>query len=188
MQVRKVLRTRNQRCLNGTLLGRLAKSRYLTGKLIGKSARNALRLAESISWRKTREGWLHGVVLGSLEAYVGNMQSEYNVSRGRIDFRHKTTNPVLIELVVPRHGNEQCPSMNTGELAKLCRVPYTKGKKRILLILDVARRKPIPREKLKEAYARTNAGRGRFSRNVVTVMYFHRDEEYQFRWKPYKVY
>jgi hypothetical protein len=116
------------------------------------------------------------------------MQSEYKVPNGRIDFRHGGNNPDLIELVVRRHGNEQYPNMNVGELAKLCRVPFSKARKRILLILDPSGAKPIQKWRLKEIYRRRNAGRGRFSRNTIRVMYFHPNEEYQFYWSPYKTY
>jgi hypothetical protein len=107
------------------------------------------------------------------------------VGGGRIDFRHGGNNPDVIELVVVNHGNEHSPSQNLSELRKLCRVPYSQARRRILLILDTLEN-PVPKEWLRENYGGYNAGRGRFSRNTVTVVYVHPEDSYSFRWTPYR--
>ena len=83
-----------------------------------------------------------------MERDVGNMQSEYRVSDGRIDFRHGGNNPDCVELVVRRHGNEHYGGQNHSELWKLCRIPFERARKRILLILDASGLPPDPQKEL----------------------------------------
>src|SRR3989338_6012227 len=57
-----------------------------------------------------------------------------------IDFRHGTSNPMVIELAVrPRAGGHQLSGIsNTRELRKLSMVPHSKAKRRALLLLDLS--------------------------------------------------
>ncbi len=169
---------------NRSTLGRKRQPKTLTLARLRRAARYALQLSKTLTWDKTREGWLHGVILGLLEREVGNMQSEYSVRDGRIDFRHGGNNPDCVELVVRRHGNEHYGGQNESELWKLCRIPFEKARKRILLILDASELAPTPKENLAESYKSVSGGAGRFSRNEVTVLYVHPEIEYAFRWNP----
>ncbi len=153
-------------------------------KILTKDGRMALRLTETLTEQQIKEDWLHGVVLGLLEAKVGNMQSEYSVDGGRIDFRHGGNNPDAIELVVRFHGNEHYRNMNESELQKLCRIPWARARKCILFILDPSGLAATPKENLRRSYYSKGAGRGRFYRREVTVMYVHPEERYNFRWDP----
>ena len=128
------------------------------------------------------ERWLHGVVLGILEAKVGDMQYEFPIVGGRIDMRHGTSNPDVVELVVVRRGNEWHASQNLSELQKLCSVPYSRARRRILLILDPFG-EPVPEQQMRQNYA-NNAMRGIFERRTVTIIYVNPRAEYTFRWTP----
>jgi len=111
-------------------LPRRREPKILTNHKLKQTERYALRLTEFLTWGKTREGWLHGVILGLLEGSVGNMESEYHVGQKRIDFRHGGNNPDCVELVVRHHGNEHYGTQNKSELKKLSRVSYQRARKR----------------------------------------------------------
>jgi hypothetical protein len=105
----------------------------------------------------------------------------------RIDFRLKGSNPVLVEFAVrpPGGAGQLYGSQNTSELRKLTRFSNRRAKLRALLLIDL-HKKPIPKDKLKPTYDRVHAGRGRFKRTPVRVIYSHRDTAYSFKWSPYK--
>jgi len=159
----------------------------LTHEILKEVGRKAVRLANTLSWKKTKERWLHGVVLGLLEASIGDMQSEFlfDSSIKRIDFRHGSSNPDVIELVVRVNGGELYGSQNISELKKLCKIPYSRARRRILLLLDASYLSSIRKRDLKRTYSNLTAGKGRFTRNQVTVMYIHPETEYSFRWSPF---
>lgn len=150
-------------------------------KSIGKAA---LRLSKVITDRKRKETYMHGIMLGLLEATVGKMMSQYRTNWGFIDFRHGGNNPVLIELVVRYGGNEHYGSQNIDELRKLCRVPFEKARKRVLLILDVSGQSPTEKKQLRQTYSEVTPGRGRCKPEPVTIIYIHPKEEYTFYWTP----
>lgn len=159
----------------------------LTKGTLRKAARAVTRIARNLGRTKRKEKWLHGVLLGYLEARVGNMRSEWQVPRGRIDLRHGGTNPSVIELVVRQYGVEDKPAMNKKELGKLCRVTSARARTRFLLILDPSGKKPVEKERLRKAYARYNGGRGKFERQPVRIMYVHPESknDFDFSWSPY---
>lgn len=105
----------------------------------------------------------------------------------RIDFRVVHPNAVLIEFAVrPRIGGGQLAgSQNKAELCKLTRFGNSKAKLRALLLIDLAR-KPYDLCTLKAQYDQIDAGRGRFPRNPVKVIYAHAQEAFAFKWDPYK--
>lgn len=105
----------------------------------------------------------------------------------RIDFRIRGTNPVLIEFAVrPAIGGSQLyGSQNKTELWKLCRFSNTQAKLRALLLIDLYE-DSISKEALKKTYNEIHAGRGRFERNPVQIIYAHASKAYSFRWNPYK--
>lgn len=104
----------------------------------------------------------------------------------RIDFRVKAPNAVLIEFAVrsPSGGGQLYGSQNQSELRKLCRFDNNRAKLRALLLLDL-NRAPILRNSLKPTYDSINAGRGKFKRSPVQVIYVHAEVVYSFRWKPF---
>ncbi len=166
-------------------------SETATSELFKDIGRKAVKLAEALTWKKAGERWLHGVVLGLFEAKIGYMASEFPVENSSkvtkpkcIDFRHGGNNPVVIELVVRLHGSEVYGSQNRSELRKLCRIPYSKARRRILLLLDASGLDPIQKNSLKRSYQEIGSGRGKFTRETVTVIYVHPDIEYAFRWNP----
>lgn len=166
-------------------------SETATTKLILDVGRKAIRLADTLSWKKTGERWLHGVVLGLFEAKLGGMQSEYPVETSSaktkpkcVDFRHGGSNPAVIELVVRVHGSELYGSQNASELRKLCKIPFSKARRRILLLLDPSRLESIGKSSLKSSYEQIGSGRGKFTRETVTIVYVHPDREYSFKWNP----
>jgi len=135
----------------------------LTNRLLRDVGRKAVYLTASLSWKKTKERWLHGVILGLLEAKIGNMQSEFpcDNSLKKIDFRHGSSNPDVIELVVRVSGGELYGSQNIDELKKLCKIPYSRTRRRMLLLLDASLLPPIPKTDLKRTYSNLCAGKGK---------------------------
>ena len=105
----------------------------------------------------------------------------------RIDFRFGGNNPVVLELAVrpPRGGGTLSGGQNTSELRKLCRVSHTQARLRALLLLDLCDN-PVTKESLIATYNQVNAGRGRFKRCSVRVIYVHSKSTFHFRWNPYK--
>ena len=104
---------------------------------------------------------------------------------GRIDFKIGTNNPAFIELAVrpPNGGSQLYSPANFTELSKLCRIPHSKARLRVLLLIDLYFR-PVESENLKSSYESMNAGRGNFQRSSVRVIYVHHDEEHDFLWNP----
>jgi hypothetical protein len=85
----------------------------------------------------------------------------------------------------PKGGGELYGSQNVSELRKLCRVSHTEARLRALLLLDLCH-ESIKQDALQNTYVSINAGRGRFRRSAVRVIYVHRDFGFNFLWKPYK--
>jgi hypothetical protein len=126
------------------------------------------------------------VLYGVLEGRFGHMSRQHAVKAGRIDFRFGTSNPVVIEFVLrsphdPR--SKLYESQNRSELRKLTRVRPATAKMRVLLLLDRTH-DSIPTEVLRRGYDESNAGRGRFHRHVVRVIYVQQDLAYDFPWHP----
>ena len=105
----------------------------------------------------------------------------------RIDFRLGSSNPVVLELAVrpPKGGSQLSGSQNTSELRKLCRVQHSEARLRVLFLLDLCHT-PLTRELLKATYDIVHAGRGKFKRSPVRVIYVHVEQTYHFRWSPFK--
>lgn len=105
----------------------------------------------------------------------------------RIDFRIGGENPVLIEFAVrPPHGGATLyGSQNCSELRKLCRFTNSKAKLRALILIDLAAA-PLQVKRLRATYDKIDAGRGKFARFPVKVIYAHVDSTYWFKWSPFK--
>jgi len=105
----------------------------------------------------------------------------------RIDFRIGGTNPAVIEFACrSTNGTGQLTgSQNLSELRKLSRVSTTQAKLRALLLLDAVE-KPLKKDALKATYDKQHAGRGKFRRHPVRVVYVHRQTAYNFLWDPFK--
>lgn len=152
---------------------------------VGRMAFNVIR---SLPDNRIEERWVQGVLLGIMEAKVGDMQYEHEVADGRIDFRHGGPNPDVIEYVlVRRDSNQWRPSQNHKELQKLTRTSKNVAKRRYLLILDPFRGS-ISQERLQgeyEDYRQTNnRPRGYFGNESVRVVYVHPTLDYHFLWRP----
>jgi hypothetical protein len=159
----------------------------LTKVQLIKAGHDTLRMAQKVGASHQTERWLHGVLLGALQARVGDMTSEYQVGGGRIDFRHGGSNPSVVELVVRYHMVEEAPSSNRTELSKLCKVRSTQARTRYLLILDVSEGQPVKKRNLQRSYGKYNAGRGRFERQPIRIVYLHPESrhDFDFVWTPY---
>lgn len=105
----------------------------------------------------------------------------------RIDFRLGGTNPTYLELAVrPANGQQElCGPQNLDELVKLSKIIPSKGKRRILLLVDL-KKKPMAKGKLEDSYAPLHAGPGKKARHPVTVVYVHESTSYSFTWMPKK--
>jgi hypothetical protein len=133
---------------------------------------------------RVNERWVHGVVLGILEAKVGDMQYEHEVDDGRIDMRHGSSNPDVMEFVLVRNGNEWHASQNKSELRKLSRTSGRYARRRILFILHPFG-SSIPVEQMKENYRNYAKNvQARFGEESVRVVYVHPRSDYNFIWAP----
>lgn len=105
----------------------------------------------------------------------------------RIDFRIGGTNPTVLELAVrPSDGQQQlCGPQNHDELLKLSKVPPSRARRRILLLVDL-KRNPMAQAKLMATYEPLHAGPGKKARHVVTVVYVHESSQFSFTWQPRK--
>jgi hypothetical protein len=105
----------------------------------------------------------------------------------RVDFRVKNPNAVLIEFAVrpPKGGGHLYGSQNRPELFKLTRFSNVSAKLRALLLIDLGQ-EPYDRVSLKKTYDEINAGRGKFKRHPVKVIYAHADKAFAFKWNPYR--
>ncbi len=105
----------------------------------------------------------------------------------RIDFRFGGNNPVVLELAVrpPAGGGQLSGSQNIKELRKLCRVSHKQARLRALLLLDLADT-PLSIQALKRTYDSLHAGRGKFKRSPVRVIYVHQQNKFNFSWRPFK--
>jgi len=104
----------------------------------------------------------------------------------RIDLRYGGTNPVVVELALrpPQGGGQLYGSQNRTELRKLTRVRQTRARRRVLLLADLSHH-PIGQGKLRATYDPINAGRGRFGRYPVRVVYARDDGWFSFLWRPH---
>ena len=142
--------------------------------------------------RLSREMKIDAYLLAELEARFGTVTRQHPLRfasserDSRIDFRLGGSNPVLLELAV-RPADGACQlygSQNKPELFKLTRWPQTQVKLRALLLMDFAT-KPLESERLRSTYISINAGRGRFERNPIRVVYVHDKLQYHFIWQPW---
>ena len=93
----------------------------------------------------------------------------------------------MIEFAVrpPEGGVQLYGSQNTTELRKLCRFDNASAKLRALLLIDLAKI-PYKESTLRATYNGIDAGRGRFNRFPVKVIYTHADEAFTFKWSPFR--
>ena len=139
-----------------------------------------------------REMTVDGLVYGVLHTKFGvSRQHQIRSSvpgrkPDRIDFREGGTNPVVIEFAVrtSKHLNEIYGSQNKDELKKLAKQTHAKG--RYLVLLDLSGNAALSKDNLEGTYNEINAGRGRFPRASVRVLYVHPDPEssFHFVWRP----
>jgi hypothetical protein len=107
----------------------------------------------------------------------------------RIDYRVAGNPRSVIELAVrpPQGRYELDADSNHTELKKLARVTQGDAHMRYLVLLDLSTKyAPIDRATLEADYGGLNAGRGKFTRNPVRVIYAHAaGGEYHFPWSPW---
>jgi hypothetical protein len=156
-----------------------------------QTAQTLLTLASHYRGAAHREMRVDGLVYGVLHTKFG-VTRQHHVRRtprkskpDRIDFKQAGTNPVVIEFAVRTraHLNEVYGSQNKSELRKMAK--QTKMSARYLLLLDLSGVDPLSRERLKSTYDKINAGRGKFPRTSVRVIYAHPTCTYHFLWRPW---
>lgn len=172
------------------------ESTKMFGTAQAKAAAQALiRLRKHYSNPPKTERGLDPIFFGYITAAHPNVtvtrQSHvtfYGATKpSRIDFRLGGSNPTYLELAVrPADGKQQlCGPQNHEELVKLSKIVPSKGKRRILLLVDL-KAKPMDKFKLKQSYDPLHAGPGKKARHPVTVVYVHDSLSYSFTWKPRK--
>lgn len=132
-------------------------------------------------------GFLRGRYLKVKRQHAVGKAKGNGKKRPQIDFRFGTVSPYVIEFAFrPRGGTVQLyGSQNIDELKKLTkRGPPTR---RALLLLDLRTKGPVSKESLRATYDKLNAGKGKFDRWPVRVVYAHVDgTSYDFPWQPKK--
>jgi hypothetical protein len=140
-----------------------------------------------------REMLIDPVLYAYLRAKYPNVSRQHHVAvygslrPKRIDFRVGGSNPVVLELAVrpPAGGGQLLGQQNSSELRKLCKVSTTQARLRALLLIDLHSSNYL-KGHLKESYDQVNAGRGRFERNPVRVVYVHSANKFSFAWSPFQ--
>ncbi len=149
--------------------------------------RMTIRLSNQYMDYRQKEGIIHHILFGAMQATFGHVAREYLPGTGqkRIDFRYGTSNPRVIELVVrdPLHQNQHYGTQNRSELHKLYRVRTSEARTRFLLILDASgNNNPFSKTRLKLSFDNVPQGHGKFRRYPVTVLYVHPNGHYKFAW------
>lgn len=166
--------------------------RTLTTRTLKQAANLTFNIIKTLpNNRIDDERWLHGVVLGILEAKVGDIQYEHPVENGRIDIRHGSSNPDVVELVLVKAGGSGWHAgQNKTELRKLSKTTKVQARRRMLLIIH-AFGDSIPFEQMKrnyDNYTTSNGERsGYFGSNSIRVVYVHPRTDYNFIWKPPRI-
>ena len=160
---------------------------------IQRTGKEILNLLAHYRHPPPRESLLDPVLFAYLSARFSKVARQHPVylygstRPQRIDFRFGGSNPVLLELAVrpPIGGGDLYGSQNADELRKLARISPTQARLRVLLLLDL-HHDPLSEASLKATYGSINAGRGRFKRHSVRVIYVHANSTYHFKWNPFK--
>ena len=74
---------------------------------------------------------------------------------------------------------------NQTELSKLARAKQSKVRTRYLLLIDLRSTGSISKSNLKKSYDPLHAGKGKFSRSPIRVVYVSKHTSYDFVWKPF---
>lgn len=156
-----------------------------------KAALRVLQLLEEYSNAPHREMLIDPALYAFLEGHFGLMSRQHPVEiaghrrPARIDYRQGGSNPTVIEFAVrpPLGGPQLYGSQNRAELRKLTRIPQTRAKRRVLLLLD-RHRIPLSRASLEPTYESVTAGPGNFQRRSVRVQYVHVSRQFNFLWTP----
>jgi hypothetical protein len=159
------------------------------------AARVLLKLRGDYSNPPKRERELDPLFFAYLKGHLGKVKVSrqepvhFSGSKkpSRIDYRIGGSNPSLVELAVrpPTGIQELMGPQNLKELKKLSKLPTSKAKRRILLLLDL-KKKAIAKTTLQDSYEPLHVGPGKKDRFPVTVLYVHADVHYSFPWSPFK--
>ncbi len=155
--------------------------------------RDVLKLLDQYHNPPDKELLLDAILLAYLSGRFSTVSRQHYVylygsqRPQRIDFRFGGSNPVVMEFAVrdPSGGGKLYGSQNQSELRKLCRVSHAQAKLRVLLLLDLGN-KPHRKQHLKASYDPLHAGPGKFMRSSVRVIYVHRQNVFNFIWRPFK--
>jgi hypothetical protein len=172
----------------------------LTKSDLVKAGRSVLALDNEKQFRipQKYEKLIQYVLLGCLQTIRGNMEIEYKVESGLIDYRYHAPHSTLVELVTIRKGGygvEHLVKRNVDELKKLSQFPSSKVRTRYLLILDFFHSRPLNKEKLQDTYNKYWTILGRYLRRHsnqremerITVVYLHLSGQFHFTLKKQKL-
>lgn len=160
-------------------------------KQLVAAAQEVISVLEEYHAAPDREMLIDPVLYAYLRAKHTSVTRQHYVYRygsnrpKRIDFRSGGNNPTVLEFAVrpPTGGAHLHGPSNTSELRKLCRVSTTAARLRALLLMDLYHR-PVSPQSLKQSYEGVGAGPGNFKRHSVRVIYVHRQETFNFLWRP----
>lgn len=160
---------------------------------ITEAARSVIDILGEYHNAPHREMLIDPVLFAYLRGKYPSVERQHYVYRygshrpQRIDFRSGGHNPVVLEFAVrpATGGGTLAGSQNVSELRKLCRVSRTSARLRALLLVDLFH-SPLDKSALQDSYCQINAGRGKFTRSSVRVIYVHAEMSFNFCWDPYK--
>ena len=160
---------------------------------IKESAKDFLKVLDAYRNPPKTERGLDIALFAYFFARFSNVTRQFNVimpqsqAPHRIDFRFGGTNPILLEFALrPRSGGGHLLAPNNkSELRKLSRIPPSRARVRVLLVIDL-RKRVEPLDRLKRNYENFHLGRGNFPRHGVRVVYVHPQQTETFFWVPYR--
>lgn len=145
-----------------------------------------VRLAQDGRYTSLTERKIEPLVFAMLSERWGTVHREVAAvdplrQRARIDFRYGTTNRVFIELAVrPRSGGQQLEAtQNAPELRKLSHIRQSRGKLRLLVLLDLSL-KGLSYERLFADYKQKCASAIDMESNSIQLLYVHRSEAHTY--------
>jgi hypothetical protein len=131
---------------------------------------------------------MYGVLFGEF----GKIDKEVHVKSAawtkvkRIDFQRYGTNSVDIEFAVRTKAVTKEKSVAKANRSELLKLTRRQAPQRYLLLVDLVHGEHLDETKLNNAFKAMHAGKGKFKRRNVRVVYVHKDTDFAFTWKPKK--
>jgi hypothetical protein len=165
----------------------------LSLRVLKEAAVSAALAMSEYSRRKTEkdvEPYLLGYLRGANRKIQIGRQTHLTISSDgwpeRVDLRGGGMNPKFIELAVQPDGDATpvrlLGSQNISELRKLSRIPASRTRQRVLVLVDLSTA-PTDLSKMKESFDRIYLRKTKIKRYSVRVLYCHASSSFSFLWR-----